>query len=604
MKKKILKLVLSWILVLSLFTGYQVIGEAKTLSGDTILAFSSDVHNGTDNKSANRLAGIIDTINQKAGQIDHMGFCGDMGNAGSYGDAYWTCAKNAMDTVLETKGLTADFTTGNHEYMNGNYDTSSNSVKSYYTIDAAGHSGDRYQIYCLGSATSTNDSYTTTQADKLKEYLNNHSNGKPIIILTHFPLHYCGSSGSGWGMGSRTTANADRIIDAINEVASKDQKIVLLWGHNHTMQDPKYGVVYNPGDSLEYASGKTKTLNFYYASAGCMADTEYNSQSASIKTKALVMTIDSSYNLTFTYFDLNGNEIPATPATPSTDPEKQKFTVSFHANGHGNAPSALTVTEGEKVNKPADPSSSGWVFGGWYTEQSCQNAYNFNNAVTKSFTLYAKWTEDPEAKAMKEAREAAENSLAEAVSAEKLNKYDAEQQDIIRGYVEDYRDKISKATSPAQIESLMTEFNNKVDELPTAEEQRQKEEEQRRKEEEERQKEEEQRRQQEQQKALAKQIQTVKATAVTLKTVKPGKSKATVTWKPNKMVFSGYQLNYKKKGKKTWKTVTIKKSTSKKKVVKKLKKNKKYSFKIRGFKTIGGRMYYGKFSKTITKKIR
>ena len=68
------------------------------------------------------------------------------------------------------------------------------------------------------------------------------------------------------------------------------------------------------------------------------------------------------------------------------------YTVTFNANGHGTAPSAQTVASGNKVTEPSDPAASGYVFGGWYTDKGCTSAYNFNSTVSKSFTLYAKWT--------------------------------------------------------------------------------------------------------------------------------------------------------------------------------------------------------------------
>lgn len=35
--------------------------------------------------------------------------------------------------------------------------------------------------------------------------------------------------------------------------------------------------------------------------------------------------------------------------------------------------------------------ADGYSFGGWYTEAACQNAFDFETAITKDMTLYAKW---------------------------------------------------------------------------------------------------------------------------------------------------------------------------------------------------------------------
>ena len=68
------------------------------------------------------------------------------------------------------------------------------------------------------------------------------------------------------------------------------------------------------------------------------------------------------------------------------------YTVTFDSNG-GSDVAKQTVTSGEKVNKPADPAREGYEFAGWYTDSKLTTAYDFSSKVTKSITLYAKWTE-------------------------------------------------------------------------------------------------------------------------------------------------------------------------------------------------------------------
>ena len=66
----------------------------------------------------------------------------------------------------------------------------------------------------------------------------------------------------------------------------------------------------------------------------------------------------------------------------------EKYTVTF--NGAEEIADAI-VKEGEKVAKPADPVEKGYSFAGWYTDEECNNEYNFDSIVTESFDLYAKW---------------------------------------------------------------------------------------------------------------------------------------------------------------------------------------------------------------------
>ena len=66
------------------------------------------------------------------------------------------------------------------------------------------------------------------------------------------------------------------------------------------------------------------------------------------------------------------------------------LTVTFDS-GQGTGVAAQQVAFDGKVAKPADPTLSGHVFAGWYTDQACTHAYDFASPVQTSFTLYAKW---------------------------------------------------------------------------------------------------------------------------------------------------------------------------------------------------------------------
>ena len=76
------------------------------------------------------------------------------------------------------------------------------------------------------------------------------------------------------------------------------------------------------------------------------------------------------------------------------DPAPGDNTVSFNMNEHGAQVPPQTVKDGETAIKPADPTASGWTFGGWYTDTALTTAYDFNTPVRTNLDLYAKWTED------------------------------------------------------------------------------------------------------------------------------------------------------------------------------------------------------------------
>lgn len=78
----------------------------------------------------------------------------------------------------------------------------------------------------------------------------------------------------------------------------------------------------------------------------------------------------------------------------NTPPSIPTYTVTFNTQSHGTAPAGQSVTAGGKATKPADPTAEGFTFGGWYKEESCTTAWDFDtDTVTGATTLYAKWIE-------------------------------------------------------------------------------------------------------------------------------------------------------------------------------------------------------------------
>ena len=71
------------------------------------------------------------------------------------------------------------------------------------------------------------------------------------------------------------------------------------------------------------------------------------------------------------------------------------YTVSFDLNGkEGDKPADRKAVEGSTVSIPEDPTSTGWIFKGWYTDKDCKSLYDFSDPVTADITLYARWEED------------------------------------------------------------------------------------------------------------------------------------------------------------------------------------------------------------------
>ena len=367
LRKRILILIAGILVIFNLAvflyggTVYGLTGDEG--SGKTVLAFTSDIHNTAENTAANRLDSWLDKVKKKYGHIDVMSFCGDMGSARAQENEFWTYTKSVMD-VVDREPVRGVYTTGNHEFYNGKFSETQNAVLGSYKVGGVGEEAGNYIIYCLGTDNwdDHKDNYPESQIESLKDFLNSTGNDKPIIILTHYPLHTFGS-----GRMVRHTTNAGLVIDALNEAAGSGKKIVLLWGHNHTVKDTYYDQIYAPGESIEYESGSSKELKFYYGAAGCMSDSEYGSGSAFVKGKGLVITIDNDKRLTFAYYDTNGNNVTE-GGTYSEEPvqAEKMFIEESVEEGEDGQPVTVgkTIEAGRKLQlhlhiEPEDATSRG-----------------------------------------------------------------------------------------------------------------------------------------------------------------------------------------------------------------------------------------------------
>ena len=71
--------------------------------------------------------------------------------------------------------------------------------------------------------------------------------------------------------------------------------------------------------------------------------------------------------------------------------KKAQYTVSFEENGSSDIANQ-TVEHGQKAVKPADPSLTGYLFGGWYADSGFGSMFDFDAAITGNTTIYLKWT--------------------------------------------------------------------------------------------------------------------------------------------------------------------------------------------------------------------
>ena len=70
------------------------------------------------------------------------------------------------------------------------------------------------------------------------------------------------------------------------------------------------------------------------------------------------------------------------------------YTVTFEYNyGNKGVYQTVTVESGKTVDKPANPTRSGYSFNGWYTAEKNGEKFDFDTIISEDITLYAKWSE-------------------------------------------------------------------------------------------------------------------------------------------------------------------------------------------------------------------
>ena len=164
---------------------------------------------------------------------------------------------------------------------------------------------------------------------------------------------------TGWSITTSTTVRSDLTITANFSRTTNTYTVKFVNDDNTVLKSSTLEY----GDMPSYSGTPTKAASAQYTYT-------FNGWDKTIA----AVTGDVTYKATYT-------------ATLN------KYTVTFNNNGHGGTTGSQTITYGSKVSKPSDLSATGYTFGGWYKEQACTNAWNFDtDTITGDKTLYAKWT--------------------------------------------------------------------------------------------------------------------------------------------------------------------------------------------------------------------
>ncbi len=76
------------------------------------------------------------------------------------------------------------------------------------------------------------------------------------------------------------------------------------------------------------------------------------------------------------------------------DPNLPVFTIQYNPHGGNDIPDKK-INEGNKVAAPNDPVREGYIFMGWYDDDSFITKHDFTKPVTQDYTLHARWVEKP-----------------------------------------------------------------------------------------------------------------------------------------------------------------------------------------------------------------
>lgn len=188
-------------------------------------------------------------------------------------------------------------------------------------------------------------------------------------------------------------------INGIRNMSVYDNKIYLS-GTPTISGNRANGHIYTDGSSSPYIyadDGASENPTPYTGDTIILAYNSLNTSSsatavchvtAASKDKFSLTQGDYNFHLEFTKYSSSSAQNDCLKITAIT------YTVTFNSNG-GSAVDAKSVVSGNRVSKPTDPTKSGFVFGGWYSDEELTQAYDFTSSVTDDLTLYAKWSDAP-----------------------------------------------------------------------------------------------------------------------------------------------------------------------------------------------------------------
>ncbi len=145
----------------------------------------------------------------------------------------------------------------------------------------------------------------------------------------------------------------------------------------------------NADKSITLTEGDSRTVVPVYTEGATLVWESSNNDVVTVLEGKITAISEGSAVVTVTLKENSKLKVEIT-VTVNKKEEVKEFTVTFKEDN-----SSVKVIDGEKVTKPADPVKDGYEFKGWFTDEACTVAYDFNEPVTADLDLYAKWEKLP-----------------------------------------------------------------------------------------------------------------------------------------------------------------------------------------------------------------
>ncbi len=265
--------------------------ELNLPEGAEYIAFTGDTHAEIPGYEG----WIMDIQDAYGDQFTMLNFGGDICDKSWDADTYAQFA-----SVVETLMPGAyNITTGNQEWKSGAPGATWSDLGEGYTRMGEVAATDTYMIYNLGAAQESM-AFPQEDIDALAAWLADAPADIPLFVFSHYPLHLSMATDTHSipGTDHRVTENNAALIEVLNNYPN----VILLWGHNHTFQDPRYGVICPAGSlfTYDYANPTEKIeINFTALTYGsfCRGDT--------YGLMAGIQTTDAGIEISLDYIDTN-----------------------------------------------------------------------------------------------------------------------------------------------------------------------------------------------------------------------------------------------------------------------------------------------------------